>query len=681
MSSKIDRIRELVMQLNQYRDAYYNQNAPIVSDAVYDRLFDELAALETETGCVMSNSPTQTVGYTAVSSLDKTTHTTPLLSLDKTKQVNDLVKFVGDQPALLMLKLDGLTIKLEYESGRLVRASTRGDGIEGEIITHNARAFKNLPLTIPYQERLVITGEAIIKTDDFERMKDILVGSDGKPYKTPRNLAAGSVRLFDPATCAQRNVYFHAFGVLEGLTEPYPIICGGRLPMRDSNSKRDKLDLLKTLGFDVCRKFTLNIAGDEIGAPAVTADLLQSYMVSLKAAAEELHIPIDGMVVTYDDIIFSKRCGQTGHHYKDGLAFKFKDDLYETVLREVEWNPTRFGEIAPVAIFDPVEIDGCSVSRATLHNLSFIWDLDLNIGNRILISKRNMIIPQVEENLDRENDPLDYPVECPCCGAVTEIHTGSNKTTKVLMCPNENCDAKHIRRFVHFASKKAMNIDGLSEGTLEKLIARGWLHTYADIYHLDAHREEIVRMDGLGEKSYERLWKAIRDSRQTDFEHFLVAMDIPLIGTTASRILEKEFNGDVDVFLDAMRLAYNFTELEGFGRTLHDNIYAWFDQPANKDIFNLMKAEVTFTMTNNQTINTGSPFAGKTVVVTGALENFSRDEANSKLISLGAKAGSSVSKNTDFVIAGDKAGSKLTKAQALGVRVLSEAEFLQMASV
>jgi len=669
MSNKIERIHALVSRLNRYRDEYYNRNAPSVSDEVYDRLFDELAALESETGCIMGNSPTQTVGYKTVGKLERVLNLIPMLSLDKTKQVRELLSFIGGREAMFMLKLDGLTVKLEYRQGRLIRASTRGDGHIGEDITHNIPAFGNVPMEIPYKNDLVVTGEAFIYQHDFEELKSKLTDSTGKPYRNARNMASGSVRCLSAEKCAQRRLSFIPFKVLEGLDEtPY---------LRSRKSA--KLGELEFFGFSHCDSFVFESADLLALTDGAQEKAVEEKIEWLKETAGQKGIPIDGIVVTYDDVEYSKSCGQTGHHYKDGIAFKFEDELYETVLREVEWNPARFGEISPVAIFDPVEIDGCTVSRATLHNLTFIEDLRLNAGDRILVSKRNMIIPQVEENLDRETGLMDYPAACPCCGAGTEIIKGSNGTTKTLNCPNEGCGAKDFRRFVHFVSKKAMNVEGLSEAALSRFIDSGWLRTYADIYHLDEHREEIVQMDGFGEKSYDRLWNAIQESRNTTFERFLVGMDIPLIGTTASRILSKEFGGDIDAFVEAVEDGFMFTDFEGFGVTLHDNIHKWFRTPGNTEILNLMKREVSFAMSNNQTSNSGSPFAGKTVVVTGALENFTRDSINSELIRLGAKAGSSVSKNTDYVIAGEKAGSKLAKAQALGVRVLTEAQFLQMA--
>jgi len=483
-------------------------------------------------------------------------------------------------------------------------------------------------------------------------------------------MASGSVRCLSAEKCAQRKLNFIPFNVLEGLDErPYL-----------KAMKSAKLEELRFFGFSGCDSFSYESTELLVLTDEARAKEVEDKIEWLKETAKEKSIPIDGIVITYDDIEYAKSCGATGHHYKDGIAFKFEDDLYDTVLRTVEWNPTRFGEIAPVAIFDPVEIDGCMVSRATLHNLTFIEDLQLNIGDRILISKRNMIIPQVEDNLDRETGRMDYPSVCPCCGTATEIITGSNGTTKTLHCPNAECGDKDIRRFIHFVSRKAMNIEGLSESALTRFIEKGWLKTYADIYHLDDYREEIIQMDGFGEKSYERMWGAIQNSRSTTFERFLIGMDIPLIGRTASRILSGQFNGDIDAFIKAVDESFLFTDLEGFGITLHDNIHQWFRIPENREILNLMKAEVSFTM-NNQTnpeTNNTNPFAGKTVVITGKLVRGTREELQAKLFSLGAKPSGAVSSGTDFLIVGEKAGSKLAKAQSLGVKTLTEAEFEAM---
>lgn len=665
MSRSLERIKELTDQLNQYRHEYYNLSAPTVTDAAYDRLFDELAALEQQSGITMANSPTQTVGYMAVSSLEKTTHSIPLLSLEKTKSVDDLMRFSGGRELLLMLKLDGLTVKLTYENGALREASTRGDGNEGEVITHNARTFRGVPLHIPYQSRLVVTGEAFIHKKDFEALKEKLLDSTGKPYRNARNLASGSVRLLDGAACKERSISFLPFRVLEGFDE---------IPSAQ-NSKNEKLYQLHRLGFSLCSSY--------LTLGAYTRDGISAMMEQLRREAEERDIPIDGIVAAFNDIAYSKSCGRTGHHYKDGMAFKFADDHYETVLRSIEWTPSRTGEISPVAVFDTVEIDGCEVSRASLHNLNFIKGLELIPGCRILVSKRNMIIPQVEDNLDRGGFDAEslFPGICPCCKEPTRIHTSrtDKRLTETLCCDNPYCETRRLRQFVHFVSKKAMDIDGLSEATLEKFIGRGWLHSFMDIYRLNEHREEIIRMEGFGEKSWQRLWDAIQASRNTTFERYLIAMDIPMIGNTASRELCRAFDGSLASFEAAVDNGYNFTQLADFGDTLHQNIHNWFRDEENRYLWE--ELQMTMNIEKREAMTTASqdsPFAGKTIVVTGKVEPYTRDGINAKIASLGAHPGSSVSKNTDYLICGEKAGSKLQKAQALGVTVLSPVQFFQM---
>ena len=659
--SKIAQQQELNTMLNQYRHEYYNLNAPTVSDEVYDRLFDKLRELEQATGVQMANSPTQTVGWPAVSKLEKTIHIVPLPSLDKTKSSAELVSFMGSQLIMLMLMLDGLTVKLTYEGGVLVEAATRGDGNEGEIITHNVRGITGIPTQIPYKSRLVVTGEAFIRPSDFEALKAALLDSTGKPYKNGRNLAAGSVRLLDAADCRARRVTFMPFNVLEG----FP----------GKERKSDKLYYLPSLGFDLCKFMVAN--------RPLKQEEIDEGIQRLKKFAEDNDIPIDGIVMTYNDIAYSKTCGRTGHHYKDGLAFKFEDDLFETRLQQIEWTPSRTGEIAPVAVFDPVEIDGCTVSRASLHNLSFIEGLELMPGNRVLVSKRNMIIPHVEENLDRGGFCMEQaiPNQCPCCGQPTRIH--ENNDTKTLFCDNPACETRRLRKFSHFAGQKAMDIEGLSEATLERLIGRGWIHSPMDIYQLNEHQADIVQMEGFGEKSWQRLWEAIQRSRETTFERYLIAMDIPMIGNTASRTLAQQFHSSLEEFEEAVYSQYDFKQLPDFGETLHQNIYQWFQEEQNWDIWLVLRELVhiappavpeTAAMTDN-------PFAGKTVVVTGKVEPYTRGEINAKIETLGAHAGSSVSSKTHYLVCGENAGSKLERARSLGVTVLTPAQFFEMAGV
>ena len=668
MKELLARQRELTARLNLYRDEYYNKNAPSVSDAVYDRLFDELVGLEEQTGVIMTNSPTQTVGYPVVSGLPEAKHDIPLLSLDKTKLVNDLLSFQAGRTVNLSLKLDGLTTEIIYEGGILQRLSTRGDGDVGDDITHNAAAIEGIPMQIPYKERLVVVGESFIRNSDFERLRQSLVDSSGKPYKNSRNLAAGSVRAYNSSVCAQRCVHFLPFAVIDGLPEVEA----------ETDSKRMKLAKITEFGFGRVRSLQFATANN---------DMMELHIKVLKDKAAEEDLPIDGLVLSYDSISYSRTCGRTGHHFKDGIAFKFEDDLFETRLDHIEWTPTRSGEISPVAVFDTVEIDGCDVSRATLHNLSFIEGLELMPGNRILVSKRNMIIPQVEDNLDRGSFSMEdlVPKLCPCCGYETMIHTtqkrvdGELKLTKTLFCHNPHCASQNLRRFVHFVSKKAMDIEGLSEATLEQFIARGWLQDFTDIYRLDEHREEIIRMDGFGEKSWQRLWNAIEKSRNTTFERYLIAMDIPMIGNTASSALGRCFDWSLRAFEVAVDTGYDFTQLPDFGETLHNNIQEWFRIEENRILWEELKPMVNI---EKKEMNTpavqDNPFMGKTVVVTGKVEPYTRDGINAKIYSLGAKAGSSVSKNTDYLICGENAGSKLAKAQSLGVTVLSPVEFFSM---
>lgn len=658
-------IQTLTARLNQYRDEYYNKNAPSISDEDYDRLFDELAALEKGTGIRMANSPTQTVGYPAVSALEKTTHPIPLLSLDKTKDPAALLGFIGEQQILLMLKLDGLTLKLTYENGQLVQAATRGDGNVGEVVTHNTRGIAGIPQQIPCRERIVVTGEAFIRPSDFENLCDAVTDAEGIAYKNGRNLAAGSVRLLNAKDCAARRVTFMPFGVIEGFA--------------DLALKSKRLARLAEMGFSPCKYL--------VTARRLSLQELEGGIARLRSFARENDIPIDGIVASYNDLAYSASCGRTGHHYKDGMAFKFADELFGTVLRGIEWNPSRTGLIAPVALLDPVEIDGCAVSRASLHNLNFINDLRLKPGCRVLVSKRNQIIPHIEDNLDRDAgfQLVDvFPRTCPCCGQATRVHVNRKNGggTMTLHCDNEQCGMRRVRLFTHFAGKKAMDIDGLSEAVLEKFIGRGWLHTYMDVYRLDSHAAEIVRMEGFGEKSWQKLWDAIQRSRNTTFERYLVAMDIPLVGRTASGVLAKQFGGDLAAFEDAALTGYDFTQLPDFGETLNGSIHAWFEDEENLYIWEELQTMLNIQKTAQAGAapqNPGNPFAGKNIVVTGKVEPYTRSEMNALIESLGAHAQSAVSGKTDYLVCGENAGSKLTKARQLGVTVLRPALFFSMA--
>lgn len=663
------KIMELVTKLNQYRHEYYNLAAPSVSDAVYDRLYDELQELEKRTGIIYSNSPTQTVGCTPVSSLRKIRHPIPLLSLDKTKQTDELLQMLKKAEALLMLKLDGLTIKLCYEDGELTEASTRGDGDTGELITHNIPAFSNIPMKIPHKGKLVITGEGLIHDNDFEVLKARVSGNGGKEACNARNLAAGSIRVLDPSVCKGRRVYFYAFNVIEGM-EAFGA---------DSDSRGKLLQKVQELGVAVCPFIPL---GKETSLKEIEAGIQE-----LRALAERKQIPIDGIVLRYDSLSYSKGCGRTGHHYKDGIAYKFEDGTYETVFRSVEWETGRTGEIAPVAVFDTVEIDGCAVSRASLHNLSFIKDLELHAGCRILVSKRNMIIPHIEENLDRGNFDSDMiPKGCPHCGKPVRVFSrvgDKGRITETLHCDNRDCGNRILRKFVHFAGKKAMDMSGISEATVACFIEKGFLNTFHDFYHLDRYHDEITSMEGFGEKSYQKIQESVKKSRDTTFVRYVVAMDIPMIGKTAGRVLDNYFNGDLQEFAKAAVDCFDFTSLPGFGETMSRNIWEWFHIWDNLKLWKSLQKELNFKKREDKGMESkkdtkNNPFTGCTIVATGKLENFTRDGINNRIISLGATAGSSVTRKTDYVICGEKPGSKLTKARELGITVLTEQEFLGM---
>ncbi|MCI8939611.1 MAG: NAD-dependent DNA ligase LigA [Dorea sp.] len=664
----LQEIKTLVQTLNKQRDAYYNRNSPTMTDKEYDRLFDRLTELEKESGIVFSNSPTQSVGYYPVSELKKVRHPRALLSLEKTKKIQELADFMENQDTLLMLKLDGLTVKLVYEEGRLVQASTRGDGDIGEDITHNIPAFENVPLSISYKERLVAVGEAFIYKDVFQQLKDTVQDGNGEPYKNARNLASGSARNLNPEVCKGRHINFIPFNVLEGLD-------GGE----GVDSREFKLMQLAALGFDICPYVWLE-------AGRYSEKELSEQIGKLEAVAGEKKLPIDGLVLIYDNLSYSAKCGRTGHHYKDGLAYKFEDETYETSLQEIEWTPSRSGDLAPVAVFDPVEIDGADVSRASLHNLSFIKNLELVPGCRILVSKRNMIIPHIEDNLDRGFYYDTYPVQCPCCGSPTRIRKGRTNKGKVLEtlhCDNPECDSQILKKYVHFVAKKAMDISGLSESNLRRFLECGWLTSFQDIYHLDRYRKEMIALEGYGEKSYEKLWTAINESRNTDFIHYLTAMDIPMVGRTKSRVLCEVFEGSLDKFEKAAIGNYDFSKLEDFGDTLNRNIHTWFADEDNLSLWRNLQMEMNFRTVEikaaeEELVSSKNPFQGCTIVATGKLMNFTRDGINSKIYELGGKPGSSVSKNTDYLICGEKAGSKLAKARSLGVTILSETEFLDM---
>lgn len=649
---KLIRIKRLIKQLNEYRDSYYNEARPVVSDAAYDRLFDELSELEKDTGIVYANSPTQTVGYVVKSELEKVKHSHPMLSLDKTKSVDDLVKFAGEKDCILSLKMDGLTCLLTYENGELVQAETRGDGEVGELITHNAKVFDNIPLTIDYKGHFEIEGEAIITYDDFNKINESL--SEDKKYKNPRNLASGSVRQLDSKIASQRHIKFIAWKV------PTEVA---------SNSFINRLQYAAELGFDTVP--FLPIRGNS------NAEFINIVIEQLQRRANERNFPIDGLVATYNDITYGESLGMTGHHPKHSIAFKFYDEEVETVLKNIEWSMGKIGSLTPVAIFDPVEIDGTMVERASLHNVSILTKLDLQIGDTIIVYKANQIIPQVKENLsakDRESAYIRIPSQCPVCESSTQIVKEND--SEVLMCTNLHCKGKLLGRVSHFVSKKGMDISGLSEETIKKFIELGWITEITDVYNLGQHYDRLSTMSGFGKKSVDKLRKSIENSKTVRLDKFITSLSIPGIGTSQSRELAKVFN-TWDDFRDASVGCYNFTQIDGFGDVLNKNIHSWFKDMC--DIADKLASFMTFETEANQ--NTDDSLNSKPFVVTGKVFRFkNRDEVKAEIEKRGGKVTGSVTKSTYALINNDieSNSSKNKKAKELGVKIITEDQLIEM---
>ena len=648
---KVKRIKELVKQLNEYRDAYYNEARSDVSDEEYDRLFDELSELENETGVVYANSPTQSVGYEVKSELEKVKHSHPMLSLDKTKFVDDLVKFAGDKDCILSLKMDGLTCLLTYENGELVQGETRGDGEIGELITHNARAFDNIPLTIDYKGHFEIEGEAIITYDDFNKINKFL--PEDKKYKNPRNLASGSVRQLDSKIAAQRHIKFIAWKVPTDIA---------------SSSFINRLQYASNLGFDTVP--FLPIRGN------CNAEFIDIVVEQLRKRAKEKSFPIDGLVATYNDITYGESLGTTGHHPKHSIAFKFAEDSAVTVLREIEWSMGKTGSLTPVAIFDSVDLAGTSVSRASLHNISIMKELNISIGSTVTVVKKNEIIPQIIY-CDANAVDVDIPTTCPVCSGETQIVKEND--SEVLMCTNPHCKGKLLGRVSHFVSKKGMDISGLSEETIKKLIELGWIAEITDIYNLDQYYDRLSTMSGFGKKSVDKLRKSIENSKTVRLDKFIASLSIPGIGTSQSKELVKAF-GAWDKFRDASVGCYNFTQLDGFGDVLNNNIHSWFEDMSN--IADYLASLMTFESEDNS--KTNNSLNGKSFVVTGKVYKFkNRDEVKEAIEKFGGKVTGSVTKSTFALINNDieSNSSKNKKAKELGVQIINEEQLIEMLSM
>lgn len=649
--NQIDKIKKLIMLCNKYRDAYYNHQ-PLVPDDVYDRYFDELSKLEQETNCYFANSPTQSVGYKVVDSLLKVIHDIPLLSLDKTKSVEDVVKFEGDKDVLIMIKGDGLTTKLVYKSNgeyaELIEASTRGNGEVGSLVTHNVKTFVNVPLKIKYHKDLTVVGESVIYKEDFDKINATLPESE--QYANCRNLASGSLSLLDSKECAKRHMRFMLFDIIKGMDE--------------INSLYKRFELAASLGFDVIYHQRVNKMGVE-----EFTDIIKN----IHKYADIHGIPCDGVVIRYDDYTYGLSLGRTGHHYRYGIAKKEEDDFVETTFRGIEWNTSRNGIVVPIGLFDEISILDSNVSRATLHNLNYIDGLKLRVGDRICCSKRNMVVPAIEVNLDYNPENYKLPLidKCPSCGTILEIkNTG---TANVLYCPNLSCPARHLAQFEHFVSKPCANIDGLSESILERLIDCGFIHKFADIYHLENHKAEIIKMDGFGQKSYTKLHNAIELSREIKLSNFIAALGIPLIGKSASKTISKFFGGDYGKFVDAWEHGFDFTILDDFGKAMADAMNdAWVNP---NPLWYGIDKEFDFIIEEEK--QTDNSLNGLKFCITGSFSR-PRDELKAELEAKGAKFVSGVSKKLDVLFCGEKAGSKLAKAQSLGIKVAYEDELMKM---
>ena len=649
MENSLQRMKELVETLNGAAKAYYQENREIMSNQEYDSLYDQLEQLEKETGTVLTNSPTVRVGYEAVNELPKEEHPSPMLSLDKTKDREVLRSFIGEHRCLLSWKLDGLTIVLTYENGELVKAVTRGNGIVGEVITNNAKVFKNIPLRIPYKGQLVLRGEAIITYSEFERINETIGDADAK-YKNPRNLCSGSVRQLNNEITARRNVRFYAFALVSVQDVDF------------HNSREQQFIWLKEQGFEV------------VEYKVVTSTSLDEAMDYFSTAIVNNDFPSDGLVVTYDDIAYGESLGSTAKFPRNSFAFKWADEMRETKLVDMEWSPSRTGLINPVAIFEPVELEGTTVSRASVHNISIVKELQLGIGDTIKVYKANMIIPQIAENLTRSGN-LVIPDKCPVCGHEARIRKENDVET--LYCMNPDCVAKKIKSFSLFTSRDAMNIDGLSEATLEKFIAMGFIHNLGDIFEIGKYKDQIVEMEGFGQKSFDNLMASLEKAKETTLAKVIYSLGIAGIGLASARVICRYFDDDIEKIRHAD--AEEINSIEGIGPVLAGSLADYFSSEENTKKLDHLLGHLH--LIREETAGE-QVFAGKTFVITGSVEHFAnRSEAKAFIEARGGKVTGSVTKKTDYLINNDKTSgsSKNKKAQELGIPILSEEDFLELA--
>lgn len=648
MADDRSRMTELIQILNKASESYYAKDEEIMSNFEYDALYDELVTLEEKTGIVLSNSPTHNVGYAAVDFLPKETHDRPMLSLSKTKSREELASWLADKEGLLSWKLDGLTVVLTYENGELSKAVTRGNGEVGEVITPNARTFINIPLKISFKEKLVLRGEAVISYSDFEKVNAEIEDEEDK-YKNPRNLCSGSVRQLNSEITAKRHVRLIAFSLVsaEG---------------RDFTYRSEEYDFLSSLGFEVVEHFKVNrdTVGERI---AYFADRIKSY-----------DIPSDGLVLCYEDIAYGKSLGMTAKFPRDSIAFKWQDETARTTLREIEWSPSRTGLINPVAIFDSVELEGTSVSRASVHNLSVMEDLKLGIGDEILVYKANMIIPQIAENLTKSGN-MEIPKNCPCCGGPTSVRVV--KEARTLYCVNPECPAKQIKKFTHFVSRDAFNVDGLSEATLEKFVDEGFIKEYSDIFNLDRFHDRIVTMEGFGEKSYANLQESIEKAKDISLANFVYSLGILNVGLANAKVICKAYDNDPECVFNLTR--DELMSIDGIGEVIADSYINYFANCSNKMEVDKLLSIVR--MRKEDAVSDDSPLSGKTVVVTGSLNLYaSRKDLQAEIERRGAKLSGSVSKNTFVLVNNDvnSTSSKNKTAKELNVPIMSEEEFVNL---
>lgn len=646
---QIARMKELVHKLREASKAYYQEDREIMSNYEYDALYDELVSLEKETGTVLSKSPTTQVGYELLSELPKEAHESPMLSLDKTKDVGALADWLGDKEGLLSWKLDGLTIVLTYRDGKLFKAVTRGNGEVGEVITSNARVFANLPLTIGYKGELVLRGEAVIKYSDFNKINEEIAETDAK-YKNPRNLCSGSVRQLNNQVTARRNVNFFAFSLVKAEDMDF------------DNSREKQFLWLKSQGFDV------------VEYRKVSRETMADAVKGFSEKIGDNDFPSDGLVLIFDDIAYGRSLGRTAKFPRDSIAFKWADEVQSTHLSYIEWSASRTGLINPVAVFDPVELEGTTVSRASVHNLSIMEALELGVGDEITVYKANMIIPQIAENLTRSGN-LEIPKACPVCGGPTEIRQEND--VKSLYCTNPECQAKKIKRFSLFVSRDAMNIDGLSEATLEKFVDAGFVREFADLFYLERYKEQIISMEGFGEKSYENLQASLKRAKDTTMPRFVYGLGIANIGVANAKVLCRAFDYDFEKLRHAKR--EELEQIDGIGPVIADGILSYFQSDKNNEEADRMLLLVTF---HDEVPSAKTQIlAGKTFVITGSVERFAnRNEAKALIESLGGKVTGSVTAKTSYLINNDimSGSSKNKKAKELGIPIITEEEFLKM---